>query len=324
MNRREFIVQSSLLASVGLVGRTAAFAQGQRPAVTTPVPSAASVTEFRALRRGVGIFTGRGGTIGWLSSPDTLAVVDTQFPDTAAVCLAGLPGRGQRMIDVVINTHHHADHTSGNPIFKPAARTLVAQANVPRLMFEAAERAAKAERPGAAGGTVVEPTPQVVPDTTFTEVWRRDFGDEIVTAQYFGPAHTGGDVAVTFEKANVVHLGDLLFNRLYPVIDRPGGASIRGWIARLEEIIKTYPADAIYVCGHGNTKFGVTARRDELAIFRDYLSAVLDYVSKQIAAGKTKAEIVTLENLPGFPDFHAPRPNRLGGNLGVAYDELSS
>jgi cyclase len=316
-------VQSSLLASVGLIGRTQALAQGQHPAMTAPAPTPASVTEFKTLRRDVGIFTGRGGTIGWLSNRDTLAIIDTQFPDTAAVCLAGLPGRGQRMIDVVINTHHHADHTSGNPIFKPAARTLVAQANVPRLMFEAAERAAKADRPGASG-SVVEPSAQVVPDTTFTDVWRRDFGDEIVTAQYFGPAHTAGDVAVTFEKANVVHLGDLLFNRLYPVIDRPGGASIRGWIDRLDEIIKTYPADAIYVCGHGSKKYGVTARRDELAVFRDYLAAVLDYVKQQISAGKTKAVIVTLENFPGFEDFHAPRPNRLGGNLAVAYDELTS
>jgi len=32
---------------------------------------------------------------------------------------------------------------------------------------------------------------------------------------------------------------------------------------------------------------------------------------------------VALENFPGFEDFHAPLPNRLGANLGVAYDELT-
>ena len=286
-------------------------------------PPQAAITEFRPLRRGVGIFTGRGGTIGWLSAKDALVVVDTQFPDTAAICLAGLPDRGTRMIDVVINTHHHADHTSGNGIFKPAARTIVAQANVPKLMFDAAERAAKAEKPGAAGSGGPDMSQQTFPDTTFTDVWRRDFGDEIVTAQYFGPAHTKGDVAVMFEKANVVHCGDLLFNRLYPVIDRPAGASIHGWIARLEEIVKTYPADAIYVAGHGSKKFGVTATRDELLVLRDYFSALLDYTQKKITAGKSKAEIATLENFPGFEDFHLPRPNRLGQNLSVAYDELT-
>jgi len=46
-------------------------------------------------------------------------------------------------------------------------------------------------------------------------------------------------------------------------------------------------------------------------------------VEKGIAAGKTKDQIVTLDNLPGFPDFQSPLPNRLGSNLGVAYDELT-
>ena len=313
MNRRDFIVRSSLLASAGLIARSSLLAQLAPAGAALP-----PVTEFRPLRRGVGLFTGRGGTIGWLSTPEALAVVDTQFPDTAAVCLAGLPGRGNRMVDVVLNTHHHADHTGGNGIFKPAARTIVAQANVPKLMFAAAERAALADKPGSG----LDLSRQTYPDTTFTDVWRRDFGDEIVTAQYYGPAHTGGDVIIHFEKANVVHMGDLVFNRLYPVVDRPGGASIRGWIDRLEEAVKTYPADAIYLCGHGSKAFGVTTTRGELHVLRDYMSALLGYVQKEIAAGKSKAEIATLENFPGFDDFHVPRPNRLASNLSVAYDEL--
>jgi glyoxylase-like metal-dependent hydrolase (beta-lactamase superfamily II) len=316
MNRREFLVQSSLLASVGLMARSALASSS----AATAAP-AASITEFRPLRRGVGLFTGRGGTIGWLSSKDALVVVDTQFPDTAAVCLAGLPERGTRMVDVVLNTHHHADHTGGNGIFKPAARTIVAQANVPKLMFAAAERAAKADRPTAS--SAIDLSQQTYPDTTFTDVWRRDFGDEIVNAQFFGPAHTGGDAVISFEKANVVHVGDLVFNRIYPVIDHAGGGSIRGWITRLEEVAKTYPTDAIYLCGHGNPKFGVTLAHGELHVLRDYWSAVLDYTQQGLAAGKSKAEIATLENLPGFDDFHAPRPNRLAANLSAAYDELT-
>ncbi|MBS0664537.1 MAG: MBL fold metallo-hydrolase [Verrucomicrobia bacterium] len=322
MNRRDFLVRSSLLASAGLLARSPLWSSAAIPAPASApaTPPPAPFTEFRPLRRGTGLFTGRGGTIGWLSTPATLVVVDTQFPDTAALCLAGLPDRGRRTLDAVINTHHHADHTGGNGVFKPATRTIVAQTNVPRLMFAAAERAAKAENP-VAGPDL---TRQTFPDTTFTDVWRRDFGEEIVTAQYFGPAHTGGDVIVAFEKANVIHLGDLVFNRLYPVIDRPGGANIRGWISRLEEAVKTYPADAIYLCGHGSKAFGVTVTRDEILVMRDYLSALLEHVQREIAAGKTKEQIATLENFPGFPDFHVPRPNRLATNLAAAYDELTN
>lgn len=326
MNRREFLVRTSLLASAGLLARSSLLAQApaaSSSAANPPAPAAPTppVTEFRPLRRGVGLFTGRGGTIGWLSNKDALMVVDTQMRDTAAICLAGLPDRGSRKIDVVCNTHHHYDHTGGNGIFQPATRTIVAQANVPKLMAAAAERAAKIEKPGLAGPDLSQ---QVFPDTTFADAWRHDLGDEVVTAQYFGPAHTGGDAIVHFEKANVVHMGDLIFNRRYPVIDRPGGANIRGWITRVEEAVKAYPADAIYICGHANPKFGPTTTRGELLLQRDYLSALLEYVQQQIAAGRTKAEIATLENFPGFPDLHAPRPNLLGVNLGAAYDELTA
>ena len=316
MNRRDFLVRSSLFASAGLMARgtwaaqapakSAAPGAAPRPAMA-PAPT---VTEFKALRRDVGIFTGRGGSIGWLASREALVAVDTQFPDTAATFAMGVPGRGQRMFDVVINTHHHGDHTGGNPVLKPVAKTIVAQANVPKLQFAAAEKANTVDK-------------QVYADTTFPEVWRREIGGEVVLAQYHGAAHTSGDVIVLFEKANVVHMGDLMFNRMYPVIDRIAGGRIKGWIAVLEEAAKTYPADAIYIFGHGQAKFGPTGTRGDLLVLRDYLSGLLDYTAKKIAAGDAKEKIMALENLPGFDDFHAPLPNRLSANLAVAYDELT-
>jgi glyoxylase-like metal-dependent hydrolase (beta-lactamase superfamily II) len=316
MNRRGFLIRSSVLLSASMLSRLRLSGQAPTAAAPSPrgpqtvSPPAPSFTEFRPLRRGVGYFTGRGGTIGWLATPDAAVIVDTQFPDTAAICLAGLPDRANRPVDVVLNTHHHADHTSGNPIMKPAAKTIVAQANVPKLQFAAAERA----------GTLDQ---QVYADTTFAEVWRHDFGEEIVTAQYFGPAHTNGDAIVHFEEANVVHMGDLVFNRLYPVVDRAAGGTVRGWISRLEETIDTYPADAIYLFGHANAKFGVSGSQDDLRMMRDFFTAVLEYVQKGIAAGQAKEQIVGLENLPGFSDFHLPRPNRLGQSLAAAYAELT-
>jgi len=313
MNRREFL-RHSLVATAGL-----AIAR-RLPGQTAAAPKRLDITHFQPIRREVGYFTGRGGTIGWLASLDSLVVVDTQFPDTALTCLHGLPGIGGRTIDATINTHHHHDHTGGNVVFKPASRVLVAQANVPKLQFEAAQR--------AEAGTRVDPSAtvaaQVYADTTFPDVWRRELGGEIVTAEFRGPAHTGGDAVVIFEKANVIHLGDLVFNRLYPVVDRPGGATLRGWVKALEDCAAAYPADAVYLYGHGNPKFGVSGTRADLLVMRDFLSAVLDRVQKAVAAGQDKPTVVAVENLPGFPDFATPLPNRLGGILGAAFDELTA
>jgi glyoxylase-like metal-dependent hydrolase (beta-lactamase superfamily II) len=316
VNRRTFIRSSLALSAGAALGRGLL---GQaRPPVLFPAPGP---SQFRPLRGDVGIFTGRGGTIGWLSSRDAVVVVDTQFPDTAAICLKGLPGIADRMIDATINTHHHLDHTGGNVVFKAASKALVAQENVPKLQFEAAKRAELLPTPPDPAALVAS---QVYADTTFTDVWRRELGKRIVTAEFRGPAHTGGDAVVIFEQANVVHLGDLVFNRMYPFVDRPGGASISGWIKALADCAEAYPQDAIYIFGHGNPRFGVTGERDDLYVMRDFFAAILDHVGKQVAAGRERAEVVGMENFPGFPDFHTPLPNRLGLVLGAAFDELTA
>jgi glyoxylase-like metal-dependent hydrolase (beta-lactamase superfamily II) len=307
MNRREFILKTSAVAVLGALGVRNLHAQ----------TAAADMGTFVPLRGGAGHYLGRGGTIGWLVNTDGIAAVDTQFPEWANKFLGGLPGREARNVDLLINSHHHGDHTGGNPAFRPATTSIVAHTNVPPLQKAAALRG------DAARGTNTEAA-QIYADTTFESSWKRSLGGETITAKYFGPAHTGGDVIVHVERANVIHMGDLVFNRLYPVTDRPGGCAIAKWIGALEKAVATYPADAIYIFGHGSEKFGVTGAPTDILGFRDYLSALLEHVEKQIAAGNSRGEIVALENLPGFDDFHTPAPNRVGGNLGVAYDELTA
>ena len=45
---------------------------------------------FKEIRRNVGFWTARGGTIGWLVNPAGAIAVDSQFPDTAALCVEQL------------------------------------------------------------------------------------------------------------------------------------------------------------------------------------------------------------------------------------------
>jgi cyclase len=310
MNRREFLFRSSAVTAAGLFARSIVSAQTPAPATTRPPGVPAPVTpEFKPLRRDVGYFTARGGTIGWLANKDALAAIDTQFPDTAQLFLNGLPGRGDRKLDVVVNTHHHGDHVGGNGVLKPVTKAIVAHVNAPKRQRERADRDKKLDG-------------QVYADTTFAQTWRTELGGEVISAKYHGAAHTDGDIVTFCEKANVIHMGDLMFHRLYPVIDRPGGASIRHWIVVLETVAKTYPQDAIYIFGHGSTKAGVTGKPSDLLAFRDYLTALLDYTQKKINAGEPKEKAVVLpDGMPGFSDFE--QITRLGGNIGVAYDELT-
>jgi cyclase len=265
------------------------FAQGQAPAA--PAPAAApTVPEFKDVRRNVGVFTARGGTIGYLVTPDAVVVVDSQFADTAPMFLDGLKPKTTRKIDLLINSHHHPDHTGGNKVMQPNVGKIVAHANVPGLQKkQAAQQKSEAN--------------QAYADTTFDKDWKASIGKETVSARYYGPAHTSGDIAITFENANVVHLGDLMSFQRNPRADRPAGASVPNWIPVLERVAKDHSNDTVYIFGHSKVGERVTGSNKDLMDLRNYLTALVDFAKKQIAAGKSQEEILKTAAIPGFESY---------------------
>lgn len=302
MNRRQFILSSAGVAGLSLLGRQS-FAQ--QPAAQ---PAAPPVTRFEDLRRGVGMFIGTGGTIGYLVNADGAIAVDSQFMNTATICAAGLKERAPRGIAMLLNTHHHGDHTGGNKAY--GVSKIVAHVNCLASHKKVTEEAK----------TVAD---QAYATATFTDTWTEKFGDETIEGRHFGPGHTGGDVVYHFQQANVMHMGDLLFNRAHPNIDRAHGARIDNWIKVLEAVSARANADTIFIAGHGKDN-AVRNTRAELLRFRNYLTAVLDHVGAGIKAGQSKEEIQKLAALKGFEDNVSPNARlTMGFVLGIAYDELT-
>jgi glyoxylase-like metal-dependent hydrolase (beta-lactamase superfamily II) len=307
--RRDFIASSAAAALGVALGRPVyAFpeeAQGQQP-VFTPV------------RRNVGTFTMRGGTVAWLVNARGVAVVDTQFPAEAQALLAGLQSRSNnRGVDVLLNTHHHGDHTSGNPVFRGVARRVVAHGMADQHMRRAPAAQAQQQPPNAPA--------QLYADTTFTHDWSAEVGDERIVARHHGRAHTSGDAVITFERANVVHMGDLMFHRRHPVVDRAAGASMRNWMRVLEQVVNAHGRDTIYIFGHANTGLPVTGSSADLLRFRDYLGAVLTFVERQTGAGRSREEIVAMrEPLAGFEAWGPFGQPGARDPLTVAYEEATT
>lgn len=280
--RRDFLTTSAAVAVGGLLAR---------PSFGWAWPLQEVKPVFTALRRNVGTFTMRGGTIGWLVNPDAVVVVDSQFPEEAKTCIAGLNERsGNRPVDCLVNTHHHGDHTGGNISFRGIARSVVAQTKAAEDMHN------------PPGGQ--PPEDQLYPDVTFARDWAKDVGDEHVTAKWYSRAHTSGDVVVTFERANVAHMGDLMFNRRHPVVDRAAGATLRGWMTALDGAMADHDADTRYIFGHAGADLPVTGTRADLVHFQSYLGAVLDFVQNQVKAGHSRDEVMAMrEPLKGFEEF---------------------
>lgn len=276
-SRRDFLYQfTSALAAVPVLTK-----------LPTWVPSADGFTE---LRRGVGMYKQRGGTIGWLINNEGVVVIDTQYPESASSCWMGLKERSDLGLDLVINTHHHGDHVGGNGVFAEHTDRIVAHANVPGFMRAAAEED--------------EEDQQTYPTQTFEDAWSETIGDETLNVRFRGPAHTGGDAVIRFDQANVLHLGDLVFNRAYPFIDVDGGADSIHWIETLETLHASLNDDTLVIHGHGNPEFGVSGGRDDLLVMRDFLSALNEYVTQRRQAGASLQEMQQKEVLEGFEAFN--------------------
>ena len=261
------------------------------------------------LRRNVHLYTNRGGTIAYLDTPDALVAVDTQFPD-AAQAFATAVNAAERRIDLLVNTHHHGDHTGGNATLAPLAERFIAHERVPLLQRRAAE--ARADSP-----------PQAYATETFTDETRIDVGDETVHFFHYGPGHTGGDAVVLFERARVAHLGDLVFNRRHPYIDVNGGeADTENWQRVLGRIYEGMEPSTLFVFGHSGPGYGVVGTRDDLKAMQAYLAALVAYVTDGMAAGKSLDEL-KVEQLPSAPDTFAISGSGVATNIEAVWKERS-
>lgn len=256
----------------------------------------------------IGIFTERGGTIAFMLSKDGTVVVDSQFPDQAKHLIEDIKTRTDKPFRLLINTHHHGDHSGGNIAFKGIVPHVLAHTNSKINQQNVAVKNKTEEK-------------QLYPDQTFTDVWCEKIGKEKVCLNYFGAAHTNGDSIIHFKHANIVHMGDLVFNRRYPFIDRSAGANIKSWIDVLDKTNKKFNKKTKFVFGHAAEGFDVTGNREDIKAFRNFLEKLIMFAETEFKAGKTKEEFIKNKTIPGVTEWKGDGIER---GLTAAYEEASA
>lgn len=298
MHRRNFLRNAGVLTGASILLQQKALAAFFRTA------------EFniKMLRNNVGIFTERGGTIGFILGKDGIAVIDSQFPDTSAHLIEELKKKPNPTIRLLLNTHHHGDHSSGNIAFKGLAEHVVAHQNSLINQKAVAEKQSTVDK-------------QLFPDKTFDKDVKLKVGNEKITGYYFGAGHTNGDAIYHFEDTNIMHLGDLLFNKRHPFVDRSAGANMRSWITVLDKVQKQGNKNTLYIFGHSLNPGEETGTAEDIKKFQDYLGKVLQFAEAEIKRGVTKDEFIKNTAIPGVTEWSGSGIER---PLTAAYEEIST
>jgi len=232
--------------------------------------------QSQPLAKNVTLLAGPGGNVVVLQGSDGLVVVDTFVAPAWPKFQESLKGLGAP-VKTVINTHWHFDHTDNNAPLRAGGAMLVAHENT-KLRMTQPHHLAVLELDFA-------PSPAALPQRVFKDGYKLEANGEKLAVMHVPPAHTDTDVAVRFEKANVLHTGDVFFNGFYPYIDGSTGGRVDGVIQATDRLLSLADADTKIVPGHG--PLGTKA---DLAKYRDMVSTAAERVHKLKASGKSVEE----------------------------------
>ena len=260
------------IAALLLLACTAALAQGDLSKVEIRTTK---ITDT------VHVLTGAGGNIGLCVGADAVFVIDDQYAPLTEKISAAIAKIDARPVRFILNTHWHGDHTGGNENFARGGTLIVAHDNVRKRM--------SSEQFLEVLGGKIPPSPAAaLPVVTFTSDITFHLNGEEIRAIHVPNAHTDGDAVVHFVKSDVIHMGDVYWNGLYPFIDTGSGGSIEGTIAAVDRVLATATDKTRFIAGHGPPVSG----KADLTAYRDVLATVTARVKDQLRQGRKLEEIV--------------------------------
>ena len=295
MTRRELFETTTLVAGSTLFaqlfsGRLAGaatlfdgYAQQTAAAPADPVAAmragmAAAPMETVKLADNLAMLSGPGGNVVVLYGPDGKIVVDTFVQPVWDKLKQTIDGMVNAPLKLLIDTHWHFDHTDNNANFRQAGAAILAHDNTKKRLTESHDLLGMHFAPSPAAA---------LPTQTFKDTHKLQANGETIDLGYIPPAHTDTDIYVRYTKANVLHMGDIFFNGMYPFIDAGTGGSIGGMIGGADLGLKVADNTTKIVPGHGPL-----GDKAALARYRDVLVTVRDRVQKLKSSGRKLEEVL--------------------------------
>ena len=225
------------------------------------------------------MLSGAGGNIGLSVGDDAVFVIDSDFAPLAPKIKAAIARISAKPVQFVLNTHFHFDHSGGNDALGKDGALIVAHDNV-RQRMSSTQLISFIGATQAASAKIALPVVTVPGDVKF-----HINGDE-VHAFHVPRAHTDGDLIVHFKKSDVVHMGDVYFNGMYPFIDSSSGGTADGVIAAVDRVLALIGDNTRVIPGHGPI-----ATKANLSAYRTMLATVTQRIKEHRRNGKTDDDI---------------------------------
>jgi cyclase len=237
----------------------------------------AAPIETTKLGDGLVMLSGPGGNVVVLHGPDGQVVVDSFVQPAWPRLKSTLNGLGGGPVKTLIDTHWHFDHADNNANLHAAGASVLAHTNTRKRLTESHDLL----------GMHFDPAPAAaLPTDIFTDKRSLTANGDILALSHVLPAHTDTDIFVHYTKANVLHMGDVFFNGMYPFIDAGTGGSINGMIAGADRALAMTNARTKIVPGHGPL-----SDHAGLLKYRKVIATIRDRVRVQKRAGKTLAQV---------------------------------
>jgi len=261
------------------------------------------------------MMTGGGGNSAVFITAGGVVVVDTKNPGWGQPLLDKIKDVTDRPVTMIINTHTHGDHVSGNVEF-PASVEVVTHENTAKNMQDMRTPTGITPAAGAPANIFKENNGRGLPRRTFKESMTLGSGNDRIELHYFGRGHTDGDAFVVFSALRVMHAGDIFSGKNLPLLDANNGGSgveigrTLAKAAALKNVEQIIP---------GHSTVMTVADLKEYAAFNDEFAAAVRAAKK---AGRTVDEVAGSWTIPAkYTGYAAPQAARLRANVQVIWDE---
>jgi len=235
----------------------------------------------------VSMVQARGGNVAVSAGEDGVFIIDDQYKPSIDQLLAAIGSISDSPVRFVINTHYHGDHVGGNEAIGEGGGVIIAHDNIRKRMSASQfNHFMDSETPAWPDAAL--------PVVTFNDRVTLHLNGEAVTAYHVPRGHTDGDSIIHFPESNVLHMGDIYFNGLYPYIDLDAGGTVQGMIGAVELGLELADEETKIIPGHGplTDRAGMQGYLAMLVEIRDRVQALIDQgmSREQVVAARPTAQ----------------------------------